>query len=80
MSPTFRFWTKPAWALGVIHAHVAFRAGMIQILPESVHPIVFLLEFQMFVFKVGEVLFKCDTVSKPTELDISGFFPIQLTK
>lgn len=53
---------------------------MIQILPESVHPIVFLLEFQMFVFKVGEVLFKCDTVSKPTELDISGFFPIQLTK
>lgn len=55
-------------------------AGMIQILPESIHPVVFLLAFQLFVSEVGEVLFKCDTVSKPTELDISGFFPIQLTK
>jgi hypothetical protein len=51
-----------------------------QILMESVHPVVFVFEFELFVFKVGEVLFKCDTVSKPTELDISGFFPIQLTK
>lgn len=61
-------------------AHVASRAGMIQILPESVQAVVFLLEFQLFISKVREVLFKCDTVSKPTELDISGFFPIQLTK
>lgn len=40
---------------------------MIQILMKSVHPVVFLLEFELFVFKVGEVLFKCDTVSKPTK-------------
>lgn len=47
---------------------------------ESVHPVVFLLEFELFVFNIRQVLSKCDTVSKPTELDISGFFPIQLTK
>lgn len=37
-------------------------------------------EFQLFVFKVGEVLFKCDISSKLTGIDISGFSPIQITQ